>query len=71
MWLYPCGFRGSSLRHGTAPRDRCGKHTGNYSIRRRARAVRLLSWMLLLVDAGAPFVQRRPASIPSIVPLPV
>ena len=70
MLLFPCGFRGSSLCHGTAPRDRCGKHTGNFPVPRPAHAERLLSSMLLLVDAGAPFVQRRPASIPSVVPLP-
>ena len=70
MCLFPCGFRGSSLRHGTAPRDRCGKHTGNYPVPRPAHAVQLLSLMLLLGDAGAPFVQRLPASIPSVVPLP-
>lgn len=70
MSLFPCGFRGSSLRHGTAPRGRCGKHTGNYPVPTPTHAVRLLSSMLLLVDSGAPFVQRRPASFPSVVPLP-
>ena len=60
MWLFPCGFRDSSLHHGTVPRDLCGKHTGNYPVTRPAHAVRLLSSMLLLVDSGASFVQRRP-----------
>jgi len=79
MSLFPCGFRGSSLRHGAAPSDRYGKHTGNSPVPRATHAVWLLSSMPLLVDAGAPFVQRRrqvwpaashPASFPSVVPLP-
>ena len=79
MWLFPCGFRGSSLRHGTAPPDRCGKHTGNYPVPTPTHAVRVLSSMLLLVGACAPLVQRHrqvspaarhPASFPSVVLLP-
>ena len=79
MWLFSCGFRGSSLRHGAAPRDRCCKHTGNNPVPTPAHAVRLLSSMLLRGDAGAPFGDGRGqgapavghlASFSSVVPLP-
>ena len=52
MWLFPCGFLGSSPCHGTAPRDRCRKHTGNNPVPRPAHAVRFLSSMLLLGGRG-------------------
>ena len=59
MWLFPCGFLGSSLCHRTAPRDRCRKHTGNNPVPRPTHAVRFLSSMLVLVDAGVPAGARR------------
>ena len=36
-WLFPCDFRGSSLRHGAAPRDLWGKHTGKPGSKANAR----------------------------------
>ena len=62
MSLFPCVFRGSSLRYGTTPRGRCGKHTGNYAVERSRYAefaaesswISTLPWVLLAGVARVP-----------------